>query len=186
MLAQADGVIVSESACLDLIFQLPSPRKGHKAEVLAVGAKFKGKPLPVLFLLFLLVPATEIWLLIEVGGVIGVGWTLLTIVATALAGAALVRSQGIAIFGRIQREMATGRVPTGDMLEGLMLLLAGAVLLTPGFLTDIIGFAILIPPLRSRLSRWVLTRAALKVHRQHTATSGHTDAIDGSFRREND
>ena len=142
--------------------------------------------MPVLFLFFLLVPAAEIWLLIEVGGVIGVGWTLVSIVATALAGAALVRSQGIAIFGRIQREMATGRVPTSDMLEGLLLLLAGAVLLTPGFLTDIIGFAILIPPLRLRLSRWVLLRAAMKVHRQHTATHGQKDALDGSFRREND
>ena len=142
--------------------------------------------MPALFLLFLLVPAAEIWLLIEVGGVIGVGWTLLIIVATALAGAALVRSQGLAILGRMQREMATGRVPTGDMLEGLMLLLAGAVLLTPGFLTDIAGFAILVPPLRSRLSRWVLVRAVLKAHRQKTATNDRANAIDGSFRSEND
>lgn len=142
--------------------------------------------MPVLFLFFLLVPAAEIWLLIEVGGAIGVGWTLVSIVATALAGAALVRAQGLAIFGRMQREMASGRVPTGDMLEGLMLLLAGAVLLTPGFLTDIVGFAILVPPLRRRLSRWVLLRAAVKVHSQHTATHGQKDALDGSFRREND
>jgi len=142
--------------------------------------------LPILFLSFLLVPVAEIWLLIEIGGVIGIGWTLATIVATALAGAWLVRTQGIAILGRIQREMAVGRVPTGDMLEGLMLLVAGAVLLTPGFFTDAIGFALLIPALRKLLSRWVMTQAAVRVHTQYTAAGGRTDAIDGKFRREND
>lgn len=142
--------------------------------------------MPILFLLFLLIPVAEIWLLMEIGGIIGLGWTLTTIVATALAGAWLVRSQGIAILGRIQREMAIGRVPTGDMLEGLMLLLAGAVLLTPGFFTDAVGFALLIPPLRVRLSRWVMTRAAVRVHAQQSADSRRADAIDGSFRRDND
>ncbi len=142
--------------------------------------------MPFLFLLFLLIPVAEIWLLIEVGGVIGIGWTLVTIVATALAGAWLVRSQGVAILGRIQREMAAGRVPTGDMLEGLMLLVAGAVLLTPGFFTDAVGFVLLIPPLRTLLSRRIMTQAAVRVHTQHTATHGRTDAIDGSFHRDND
>lgn len=142
--------------------------------------------MPILFLLFLLIPVAEIWLLIEIGGVIGIGWTLATIVATALAGAWLVRSQGIAILGRIQREMAIGRVPTGDMLEGLMLLVAGAVLLTPGFFTDAVGFVLLFPPLRLLLSRWVMTRAAVRVHTQHTAANSRADAIDGSFHRDND
>ncbi|MFV1997904.1 MAG: FxsA family protein [Acidiferrobacterales bacterium] len=142
--------------------------------------------MPILFLSFLLIPVIEIWLLIEIGGVIGVGWTLVTIVATALAGAWLVRSQGLAIFGRIQREMAEGRIPTGDMLQGLMLLVAGAVLLTPGFFTDTVGFALLIPVVRRRLSRWVMTKAAVRVHTRHTAANGQVDAIDGSFRREND
>lgn len=142
--------------------------------------------MPILFLSFLLIPVIEIWLLIEIGGVIGVGWTLVTIVATALAGAWLVRTQGLAIFGRIQREMAIGRVPTGDMLEALMLLVAGAVLLTPGFFTDVVGFVLLIPPFRKRLSRWIMTQVAVRVHSQHTAASRRPDAIDGSFRREND
>ncbi len=142
--------------------------------------------MPVLFLLFLLVPAAEIWLLIEIGGHIGIGWTLVTIIATALAGAVLVRSQGLAVLGRIQQEMAVGHVPTGDMLEGLMLLLAGAVLVTPGFFTDAAGFALLIPPVRRLLSRWVMTRAAIRVHNQHTAANKLADAIDGSFRREKD
>lgn len=142
--------------------------------------------MPILFLSFLLIPVIEIWLLIEIGGVIGIGWTLVTIVATALAGAWLVRSQGLAIFGRIQREMAVGRIPTGEMLQGLMLLVAGAVLLTPGFFTDLVGFVLLIPPLRKRLSRWVMTKAAVRVHSRQAATNHRSDAIDGSFRREND
>ncbi len=142
--------------------------------------------MPALFLLFLLVPAAEIWLLIEIGGTIGIGWTLVTIVATALAGAALVRSQGLTVLGRIQREMAVGHVPTGDMLEGLLLLLAGAVLLTPGFFTDAVGFALLIPFTRRLLSRWVMTRVAIRIHSQHTAAGKNVEAIDGSFRREKD
>ena len=76
--------------------------------------------MPILFLLFLAVPILEIWFLIQIGSVIGAGWTILVVVATAFAGAWLVRSQGLAIIRRIQQETAMGRVPTTDMLEGLV------------------------------------------------------------------
>ncbi|MCG6976140.1 MAG: FxsA family protein [Acidiferrobacterales bacterium] len=142
--------------------------------------------MPILFLLFLAVPIVEIWLLIQIGSVIGVGWTILVVIGTAIAGAWLVRSQGLAILKRIQQETALGRVPTMDMLEGLMLLVAGAVLLTPGFFTDAIGFALLIPPVRAMISRYIVRRGTI-----HMAARGHTpgnqsQVIDGDYRREND
>jgi len=142
--------------------------------------------MPILFLLFLAVPIIEIWFLIQVGSVIGAGWTIVVVVATAIAGAALVRSQGLAIFKRIQQETAQGRVPTMDMLEGLMLLVAGAVLLTPGFFTDAVGFALLIPPVRALISRYIVRRSVIHMTARGQTPGNPSQVIDGDYRREND
>jgi UPF0716 protein FxsA len=142
--------------------------------------------MPILFLLFLAVPILEIWFLIQVGSVIGAGWTILVVVATAMAGAWLVRSQGLAILRRIQQETAMGRVPTTDMLEGLMLLIAGAVLLTPGFFTDAVGFALLVPPVRARLSRYLIERGINQMARPPHSRQAGAQTLDGEFNREKD
>ena len=142
--------------------------------------------MPFLFLLFLAVPIIEIWFLIQIGSVIGVGRTILVVIATALAGAWLVRSQGLAILRRIQQETALGRVPTHDMFESLMLLIAGAVLLTPGFFTDAIGFALLIPPVRAMISRYIIERGVIHMTQQANAPRDRSQVIDGDYRREND
>jgi len=92
-----------------------------------------------LFLLFLLVPLVEIYFLIQVGKVIGAGWTVFFVVFTAVLGAALLRVQGLSTLNRVQRSLERGRLPAVELLEGLMLLVAGALLLTPGFVTDAIG-----------------------------------------------
>ena len=101
--------------------------------------------MPLLLLLFVVVPAVELWLLIEVGGQIGVGNTLLLILFTGVLGASLARSQGLAVLARVQAEMQAGRSPTAELLEGALILVAGGVLLTPGFLTDALGLLLLIP-----------------------------------------
>ncbi|MGI9310252.1 MAG: FxsA family protein [bacterium] len=103
------------------------------------------------FALFLAVPLVEIYLLIQVGGVVGAGLTIVLVVATALLGAALVRAQGFSTWARVQSQLARGEVPAMEMFEGMVLFVAGALLLTPGFFTDAIGFACLVPPLRRRL-----------------------------------
>lgn len=109
--------------------------------------------MPLLFLTFLLVPLLEIYLLIEIGSVIGAAWTVAGVVGTAVVGAALVRRQGIAALARFRSATEAGELPAITIIEGLALLVAGALLLTPGFFTDAIGFVLLTPPLRQILIR---------------------------------
>ena len=105
----------------------------------------------LLLILFLVVPLAEIWVLIEVGSVVGAVATVGLVVLTAIVGAALMRTQGLAILFRARAAMAKGEVPALELLEGAVILIAGALLLTPGFITDAAGFACLFPPLRQRL-----------------------------------
>ena len=98
-----------------------------------------------LFLLFIFVPLIEIYLLIKVGGIIGAFPTVLVVVSTAIAGTWLLKQQGLATLMRFQTSAAQGRMPAQEMAEGLALAFGGALLLTPGFVTDIIGFLCLIP-----------------------------------------
>ncbi len=114
-----------------------------------------------LFLLFLLVPLVEIYFLIQVGKVIGAGWTVFFVVFTAVLGAALLRVQGLSTLNRVQRSLEQGRLPAIELVEGLMLLVAGALLLTPGFVTDAIGFLLLVPPLRRRAARWLIRKGLM-------------------------
>ncbi len=109
-----------------------------------------------LFLILLLVPAVELYVLISVGSVIGALPTILLTVATAVAGAALMRSQGLMTVQRLQAQVAMGEPPQQSLVEGGMILLGGMLLLIPGFITDTLGLALLVPPLRQRLAeRWV-------------------------------
>lgn len=105
----------------------------------------------LLLILFLVVPLAEIWVLIEVGSEVGAVATVGLVVLTAIVGAALMRSQGLAILFRARGAMAKGEVPALELLEGAVILIAGALLLTPGFITDAAGFACLVPSLRQRL-----------------------------------
>lgn len=112
----------------------------------------------LILLLFIGVPIAEIALFIEIGGEIGLGWTLVAIVATALAGTWLVRQQGLATLARVRSEMDQQRMPVGEVITGVCILVAGALLLTPGFLTDALGFCLLIPPLRRAMAGGVIAR----------------------------
>jgi UPF0716 protein FxsA len=103
---------------------------------------------PVIAVTFLLVPIVEIYLLIQVGQVIGALWTVFLVVLTAVIGVWLLKIQGMSTLQRAQQKMQNGQMPAQEMLEGLGLVLAGAFLLTPGFFTDTIGFLLLLPPTR--------------------------------------
>ncbi len=107
--------------------------------------------LSLLFAVFLVVPLIEVWLLVTVGGSIGAGWTIFLVVLTAVVGAALVRAQGLSTLARSQELLRQGELPAVELLEGVALLIAGALLLTPGFFTDTVGFLLLLPPLRRRI-----------------------------------
>ncbi|MDH3687880.1 MAG: FxsA family protein [Gammaproteobacteria bacterium] len=144
---------------------------------------------PLLLAAFLLVPLVEIYVLLKVGGAIGAGWTIFLVVFTAVLGAFLVRAQGFSTYLRVQQSIQRQQMPAMELLEGLVLLVAGALLLTPGFVTDALGFACLTPPLRRRvighaLRHWVsgdlpgATPARSSSHDKRT--------MDGEFRRLDD
>lgn len=117
--------------------------------------------LRLLFLLFLVVPLIEIYLLIEVGSVLGALPTVALVVLTAIIGAFLLRLQGFVTMQRVRSSMARGEIPAVEMLEGVVLLFCGALLLTPGFFTDTLGFLGLIPALRRGMIYWLLGKGIL-------------------------
>lgn len=115
-----------------------------------------------LLLLFIFVPLAELYLFMHLGTRIGLGPTLSIIVITGVLGAWLTKAQGTRAFTRFQQASAEGRLPHREVLDGLLILLAGAVLLTPGFLTDTVGFLLLLPPCRAmirvRLAAYLKTK----------------------------
>jgi UPF0716 protein FxsA len=114
----------------------------------------------IIFLLLLVgAPLVELYVLIEVGSEIGALSTILLSVFTAILGAALVRLQGVSVLLRVQETLARGEAPALEMLEGAVLMMAGVMLLFPGFITDAMGFLMLVPPLRRQLIVAVLKRS---------------------------
>lgn len=143
-------------------------------------------PLRILFLLFLIVPLVEIYVLIQVGGFIGAWPTVFLVVFTAVLGAVLLRYQGIATVLRVRSALMRGEAPAQALLEGVVLIVGGALLLTPGFVTDIVGFLCLIPGTRRALVTWAASRAWQRIwsNRRQDPTGRRT--IEGQFRREDD
>lgn len=109
----------------------------------------------IIFLAMLSVPIIEIWLFIEVGGWIGVGPTIGIVIVTAIAGTALLRHQGLGVIRRVQDSLERNELPITEVFDGLCLLVAGALLLTPGFATDCVGFLLFLPPFRRALAAWI-------------------------------
>ena len=116
-----------------------------------------------LFLLFTVIPFIELALLIKIGTMIGLFETILIIVITGMAGALMVRSAGIECLFRIQKNMDSGIIPTDDLFSGLLILVAGAFLLTPGLITDAAGFILLIPASRELVKKFLKKYVKLKV-----------------------
>lgn len=108
-----------------------------------------------LFLIFAVVPVIELALLIKIGSVIGTLNTIIIVILTAVAGAYMVKLEGIAVMYRIQENMQQGTFPAEELINGMMILMAGVLLLTPGFFTDVVGFLMVFP-----VSRGVIKRIA--------------------------
>ncbi|MQX37488.1 FxsA family protein [Roseospira navarrensis] len=108
----------------------------------------------LLLLAFIGVPLLEIAVFIQVGGLVGLGWTLALVILTAIIGTLLLRAQGVATLNRARTSLDRGEMPVREVFDGACLLVGGALLLTPGFVTDTLGFLLLLPPVRS----WLLTR----------------------------
>ena len=115
-----------------------------------------------LFLAFTIIPIIEIYLLIEIGSMFGALTAVTLVILTGFLGAFLARMQGIQTLYRIQESLREGRMPSGELLDALLIVIAGLVLLTPGFLTDSAGFLLLIPTTRNSIISWLQRQIELK------------------------
>lgn len=147
---------------------------------------------PVIALIFLIVPVIEIYILIQVGQVIGALWTVFFVVLTAVIGVQLLKTQGLSTLSRAQSKMDSGEMPAQELMEGFALVIAGAFLLTPGFFTDAFGFLLLFPPTRQlmihSLTRKLLASGRFVMHSEHASKNkpASGDIIDGVNYRKDD
>jgi UPF0716 protein FxsA len=135
----------------------------------------------LLILVFIVAPLVELFVVLRVGAAIGALNTIALLVVVSLIGAALVKRQGLAVAGRLRRQMDAGEDPSRSLVDGFLLLVAGVLLILPGFVSDVIGLALLLPPLRAGAARLILRRARIRrsgriVH--ITAMRRLDDAID--------
>ena len=115
-----------------------------------------------LFLAFTIIPIIEIYLLIEIGSMFGALTAVTLVILTGFLGAFLARMQGLQTLYRIQESVREGRMPSGELLDALLIVIAGLVLLTPGFLTDSAGFLLLIPATRNSIKYWLRRQIELR------------------------
>ena len=134
--------------------------------------------------LFIFLPMVELYLLIMLGSRIGAMPTIGLIVLTGVIGASLARQQGLSVLAKIQREISSGKPPTTELVEGALIVVGGIVLLTPGILTDIFGFSLLIPPFRKALCQ-KLTASFSKTVGKATGFA-HSSKQCSSFRKDAD
>ncbi len=136
----------------------------------------------LLIALFIVVPIAELALIIQVGQWIGFWWTLALLIADSVVGSMLMRSQGRAAWRRFNGAIGEGRAPAREVLDGVLIIFGGALLLTPGFITDIFGLLFLIPPTRVLVRRLLVRRATLRMIRVATPPSanGRPRDVDGT------
>jgi len=156
-------------------------------------------------LLFIIIPLVELYVIIAVGEHIGAFWTVILVLLTAVIGVNLLRMQGMSTLMRAQRNMAQGAIPAMEMIEGIALAVAGVLLITPGFITDSIGFLLLLPASRQAVIRYIMARSTVHTsfgaqstqwppgQPPHEPDSKPSDGsprvgrtIEGEYRREDD
>jgi UPF0716 protein FxsA len=136
----------------------------------------------LLIVLFILVPIAELAVIIQVGQLIGVWWTIGLLIADSVLGGLLMRSQGRAAWRRFNAALAERRAPAREVLDGVLVIFGGALLLTPGFITDVFGLVFLLPPTRALLRRLLVRRFALRMVSSVTMPrrAGRDDDIEGT------
>ena len=129
-----------------------------------------------LFLLFVTVPIIELWLLIDIGRIIGTFQTVGLIIITGLAGAFFAKTQGLITLYKIRENLINGVMPSSELLDGLLILLAGGLLITPGLLTDALSFILLIPQTRIYIKKYLLRKFKDWMQSQRTDVRFYTDS----------
>lgn len=138
---------------------------------------------PILFVLFIIVPIVELAVIIQVGQVVGAGWTIVALIVMSLIGAALVKAEGLRAWRRVREALAQSRMPAEEVVDGALVLLGGALMLTPGFLTDGVGLLLVLPPTRSVLNRTIRgrVRGAFGLSRRPPRTGAPRPPADDSI-----
>ncbi|WP_223670213.1 FxsA family protein [Kangiella shandongensis] len=151
-------------------------------------------------IIFILLAIAEVYVLIGVGGVIGVAPTIGLILLTGVIGVSMLKKQGFSVFTRLQEKMQQGQPPAQEMVEGILLIIAGAFLVTPGFVTDTLGFLWLIPQTREYFAKLLINKGMFKVQAMgsgdfhagtrdpfgHSQTPQDDNTIDGEYERTDD
>ena len=120
-------------------------------------------PLLALVALFIVLPLAELYVILKVGDAIGAGWTILLLAADAVLGSVLLRTQGRSVWRRFNTALAEGKMPHREVIDGVLVIFGGAFLITPGFITDIVGLLLLLPPTRSLIRSQVVRRLGRRV-----------------------
>lgn len=134
-----------------------------------------------LFLLFLIAPLIEIALFIQVGGLIGLFPTLAIVILTAIAGTILIRSQGALVMMQLRERMSELSDPSEPLAHGAMVLFAGALLLTPGFLTDVVGLSLMVPGVRGRIFQFFRSQIVVEKFEYGQSGAEKHDVIDAKY-----
>jgi UPF0716 protein FxsA len=144
----------------------------------------------LLILVFIVVPLAELYVILQVGEAIGAVWTILLLAADSLLGSLLLRNQGRSVWGRFNAALSEGRVPHREVIDGVLVVFGGAFLITPGFLTDIVGLLLLIPPTRALIRRLVVRRLGRRAtigvvgpdprRRRQPPQNGHDFDVEGT------
>jgi UPF0716 protein FxsA len=147
-------------------------------------------PLAALIVLFIVVPLAELYVILQVGEAIGALWTILLLAADSVLGSLLLRSQGRTVWRRFNATLTEGRMPHREVIDGVLVVFGGAFLITPGFLTDIVGILLLIPPTRALIRRLVVRRLGRRVAvgvvgtegrpRRRPPQNGHDFDVEGT------
>ena len=143
------------------------------------------KPLQTILIIILIIPFLEIYLLLEVGGLIGAIPTIFLVASTAIIGTLLLKEQGFSTFQKLQENLRLGILPAYKMIEGPIILAGGLLLLTPGFITDILGIVCLIPSLRKRIAQYIIQNSLIQQRGSFTEESStRTNVLEGEFEKE--
>jgi UPF0716 protein FxsA len=135
----------------------------------------------LLIVLFIVVPIAELYVIIQIGEAIGIWWTIALLIADSIVGSWLMRSQGRVAWRRFNEAIAEGRAPAREALDGVLVIFGGALLLTPGFITDIFGAIFLLPPTRALVRRLLIRRSFLRLMNvaRPPRRNSRADDVDG-------
>jgi UPF0716 protein FxsA len=137
-----------------------------------------------LLALFIIVPLAELYVILKVGDAIGAVWTILLLAADSVLGSLLLRAQGRSVWRRFNTALGDGKMPHREVIDGVLVIFGGAFLITPGFITDVVGLVLLVPPTRAVIRRLLVSRLGRRVV-VRTTTRGRVDYdVEGTAREE--